>query len=195
MPTGRENQKLRTRTAILDAARALIRTGAPVTMPDVARAALVSEVTAYRYFPDLRTLLAETIDGMWPSAAESLALVADSTDPVERVALACRVLLTGVLAYQGGVRAMIAATIAQPALAGTRPDIRFQLIDQALDPQRVPELEPPARDRLRRQLVVVASAENLFCLTDRLGVEPDEAIEEIIAIATTLTRAAIANPR
>lgn len=194
MPTGRENQKFRTRTAILNAARALIGTGAPVTMPDVARVALVSEVTAYRYFPDLRTLLAETIDGMWPSAAESLSPVADSTDPVERVALACRVLLTGVLAYQGGVRAMIAATITQPALAGTRPDVRFELIDQALDPQSVPLLKPAARDRLRRQLVVVVSAENLFCLTDRLGVGPDAAVEQIVAIATTLTQAAIANP-
>ena len=53
------NQKQRTRTAIVAAARELIKDGAAVTMPAIARAALVSEATAYRYFPDLATLLRE----------------------------------------------------------------------------------------------------------------------------------------
>ena len=35
--TGRVNQKLRTRTAIVDACREVIRSGGPVTMPAVAR--------------------------------------------------------------------------------------------------------------------------------------------------------------
>jgi len=54
---GRVNQKARTRMAIVAAARELIQTGQPVTMPAVAQAALVSEPTAYRYFPDLLSLL------------------------------------------------------------------------------------------------------------------------------------------
>jgi hypothetical protein len=41
-------------------------------------------------------------------------------------------LLRGVLAYQGAVRAMIAATITRPELAPVRPGLRFGLIDQAL---------------------------------------------------------------
>ena len=41
-------------------------------MPAVARAALVSEATAYRYFPDLVSLLREAVDGTWPSPAEAL---------------------------------------------------------------------------------------------------------------------------
>src|SRR5437588_807612 len=53
----RSNQKLRTRNAIIAATRELIRSGGEVTMPAVAQAALVSEATAYRYFPDLSTLL------------------------------------------------------------------------------------------------------------------------------------------
>ena len=48
--TGRVNQKLRTRMTIVEACREVIRSGGPVTMPAVARAALVSEPTAYRYF-------------------------------------------------------------------------------------------------------------------------------------------------
>ena len=67
--TGRTNQKTRTRTAIVDACRELMRTGAIVTVPDVARLALVSEATAYRYFPDLATLLNR--GARWPLAQPS----------------------------------------------------------------------------------------------------------------------------
>ena len=74
--TGRANQKKRTRMAIIEACREIIRSGAPVAMPDVARAALVSEATAYRYFPDLAALLNETLAGMWLSPAEALGPVA-----------------------------------------------------------------------------------------------------------------------
>ncbi len=77
-PAGRVNQKQRTRTAIVAAAQQLISAGAEVTMPAVARMALVSEATAYRYFPDLVSLLREAVDGTWPSPAEALAPVEHS---------------------------------------------------------------------------------------------------------------------
>jgi AcrR family transcriptional regulator len=85
---GRANQKLRTRNAIVRAATDLMRTGRDITMLEVAKAALVSEATAYRYFPDLTSLLREAMDGQMPTPAEALAAVADSDDPVERVAAA-----------------------------------------------------------------------------------------------------------
>ena len=59
----RVNQKARTRAAIVQAVRELARSGAEITMPSVAKAALVSEATAYRYFPDLVTLLLEADAG------------------------------------------------------------------------------------------------------------------------------------
>src|SRR5438034_8406808 len=133
---GRANQKTRTRRAIVDACRELVRTGSDVTMPEVARRALVSEATAYRYFPDLTSLLAETIDGLWPSPAEALDTVASSGDPVERVRFACEFLLRGVLSYQGAVRAMISGTITRPGVAPARPGVRFGLIDHAPPPLR-----------------------------------------------------------
>src|ERR1035438_9035547 len=91
--TGRANQKKRTRIAIVEACREIIRSGGPVTMPEVARSALVSEATAYRYFPDLASLLNQALVAMWPSPADALAPVADSRDPVERVVFACEFLL------------------------------------------------------------------------------------------------------
>jgi hypothetical protein len=46
---GRINQKARTQRAIFEACVELIRQRRSVTMPEVAKAAMVSEATAYRY--------------------------------------------------------------------------------------------------------------------------------------------------
>ena len=91
--TGRANQKLRTRNAIVAAAAEQSRSGREVTMPAVAKAALVSEATAYRYFPDLASLLQEAIAGQLPTAAEALEPVAGSDDPVARITAATEFLL------------------------------------------------------------------------------------------------------
>lgn len=191
--TGRTNQKQRTRTAIVEAARELIGTGDEVTMPAIARAALVSEATAYRYFPDLPSLIGEALAGVWPSPAEALAPVADSADPVERTAFACEFLLRGILARQGSVRAMIAATITRPETVTTRPGIRFGLIDHALRPleDTLGATDPEAFAQLKRDLAVVVSAEALFTLTDLCGLDPDEAVASAVRTATTLTEAAV----
>ena len=151
---------------------------------------LVSEATAYRYFPDLTSLLAETIDGLWPSPAEALAPVASSADPVERVRFACEFLLRGVL-YQGAVRAMISGTITRPGLAPVRPGIRFGLIDYALAPFG----DGTDLAQLKRDLAVTVSAEALFTLTDLCGLGPDEAIASAAQTAATLTAAAFSGVR
>src|SRR5258707_14490413 len=98
--TGRVNQKLRTRMAIVEACREVIRSGGPVTMPAVARAALVSEPTAYRDFPDLTSLLNAALVGMWPSPAEALEPIAASADPAERNAVPGEVFPPPVLTFQ-----------------------------------------------------------------------------------------------
>lgn len=183
---GRVNQKLRTRTAIVQAAAELSRTGRDVTMPEVAKAALVSEATAYRYFPDLASLLSEAIAGQLPTPEEALASVADSTDPVARIGAATEFLLRHIVARQGVVRAMIAATVSRPAEVSARPGLRFGLIDQALAPA---EADSAVLAQLRRDLAVVISAEALFTLIDLHGMDAEDAIASIVHTATTLTRA------
>jgi AcrR family transcriptional regulator len=187
--SGRERQKERTRRAIVAAARELTRSGAEVTMPRVAERAMVSEATMYRYFPDLTSLIQETLAGLWPDPAAALAPVETSEDPAERVAFACEFLLRGVHAYQGSVRAAIAHTITEPATAGERPGLRFGLIDHALAPFAA-SLAPAAMTRLKLDLAVVVSAEAFFTLTDLCGLAPDDAIASAVRTATTLTRAA-----
>ena len=186
---GRARQKERTRRAIVDACRELTRSGAEVTMPRVADRAMVSEATMYRYFPDLISLLQETLAGLWPDPAEALAPVEASPDPAERVAFACEFLLRGVRAYQGSVRAAISHTITDPATARDRPGLRFGLIDHALAPFTA-SLAPAAMTQLKLDLAVVVSAEAFFTLTDLCGLAPDDAIASAVHTATTLTRAA-----
>jgi AcrR family transcriptional regulator len=190
---GRANQKQRTRTAIVDAARELIRSGGEVTMPLVASAALVSEATAYRYFPDLVTLLREALDGVWPSPAEALGPVRGGDDPVERVAYAAEYLLRHVLRYQGAVRAMISASIVRPASAALRPGYRFGLLDEALAPldATLGSRQPEALQQLKQRLAIVVSAEALFILTDLCGLPPEDAVSRAVHAARTITAAAL----
>ena len=188
--TGRANQKLRTRIAIVAAAAELSRTGREVSMPEIAQAALVSEATAYRHFPDLVSLLREAIAGQLPSSAEALASVADSDDPVARVAAVTEYLLRHVLARKGVVRAMIAATIAHPADADARPGLRVGLIDAAITPLTDnPDVPRSELDQLRQDLAIVVSPESLFSLTDLYRLDVEEAIASVVHTATTLTRA------
>jgi len=190
---GRANQKQRTRRAIVEATRRLASTGAEISMSAVAREALVSEATAYRYFPDLATLLREADEGTWPRPAEALAPVAGSDDPVERIGYAAEVLFRGVLANQGAVRAMISASVTKPPGAAARPGHRFGLIDYALTPLdgTLGRTDPGALAQLRRDLAVVMGAEALFTLMDLCGLPPEEAIASGVRTAQTVTRAAV----
>jgi hypothetical protein len=139
-------------------------------------------------------LVTEAIVGLWPNPAEALEPVARSTDPIERIAFASEVFLRRVLAYQGAVRAVIAATITRPGGPARRPGIRFAWIDAALAPAEA-TLAPETADafaRLKRDLSVVVSAEALFTLTDQCGLSPDEAIASAARLAATITAAALA---
>ena len=195
--TGRVNQKRRTHAAIVAAAADLMLTGGEVTMPEVAKAALVSEATAYRYFPDLASLLSEAMADTLPEPGQALAAVADSADPVERIAAAAEHLARLVLARQGAVRAMIAATIVRPATASERPGLRFGLIDEALQPLvgDSARIDEETLAQLKRDLSVVMGAEALFSLMDLNGLNPEDAVTSIVRTATTLTRAALENAR
>jgi AcrR family transcriptional regulator len=192
--TGRANQKLRTRTAIVDATRSLIRSGSEITMPAVARAAMVSEATAYRYFPDLVSLLREAIVRDWPSPDEALMPVAGSEDSVERIGYATEYLLRETLTYEGAVRAMISASVVRPDAAGARPVRRFGLIDKALAPLEatLAVADPGAFEQLRLDLAVIVSAEALFNLIDLCGLAPEAAIRSAVHTARIVTSAAIA---
>lgn len=158
-------------------------------MGAIARGAGVSEATAYRYFPDLLSIMEVAFVGVWPSAEEVMPSTDVCCDPVERVAIATEFLARGVLQLEGAVRAMIALTIARPDVADVRPGHRLELIEAALAP-----LAPAERDRLEQlvnDLSVVASAEALFTLLDLRKLSPEAAVASLVQTAKSLVRAAM----
>src|SRR5260221_11313540 len=81
--TGRRAQKTRTRTrtALVDAARALLAAGAAPTVEAAAAAAGISRTTAYRYFPNQRAL----VGAAHPEIDQASLLPADAPkDPAAR---------------------------------------------------------------------------------------------------------------
>ena len=55
--TGRTQQKARTRDALIAATRSLLAQGTTPTVEQAATAAQISRATAYRYFPNQRSLI------------------------------------------------------------------------------------------------------------------------------------------
>ena len=192
---GRVNQKRRTRTAIIAACQELITAGADINMPAVARAALVSEPTTYRYFPDLASLLEEALAGIDPDPAAALAGGADPADPVERVADAAELLARLVIERQGAIRALISVSITRGTARALRPGYRFALIDQALAPLsgHTAGIDAPTLEQLRRDLAVVISAEAVLTLTDLYGLDSEAAVASIVHTARLLTQATLSH--
>jgi len=191
-PPRLSNQMERTRSAILAAARDLADSGAEITMPAVAAAARVSEATAYRYFPDLVSLLRAAV--MTEDLVAVMRSVARGDDPVERIGQAAEILGQATLRRQGAVRVVVASAIARPATAKDRPAHRFGLIEHALAPW-IGQCGPAARadaDQLVRGLAVVISAESIFTLTDLCGLAPEAAVASLVTTARQMTAAAVA---
>ena len=190
---GRVNQKRRTRTAIIAACQELITAGADINMPAVARAALVSEPTAYRYFPDLASLLEEALAGIEPDPAAALAEGADPGDPVARVAYAAELLAKLVIERQGAIRALMSVSIARGTARALRPGYRFALIDQALAPlsARKPGIDAARLEQLRRDLAVVISAEAVLTLIDLYGLDSEAAVASIVHTARLITESTL----
>jgi AcrR family transcriptional regulator len=191
-PRRLSNQMERTRSAIVVAARDLADSGAEITMPAVAAEARVSEATAYRYFPDLVSLLRAAV--MTDDLVAALRSVTRSDDPVERIGQAAEILGQATLRRQGAVRVVVASTIAKPSTAKDRPAHRFGLIEHALAPwsdQRGPAGRADV-ERLVRGLAVVISAESLFTLIDLCGLAPEAAVASLVTTARQLTAAAVA---
>jgi AcrR family transcriptional regulator len=175
----RTQQKERTRQAIAAAARELVVGNAEVTMPAVAARAGVSEATAYRYYPDLVSLLRETVDDVWPAPADMVPLEG-VTDLGERVARVATALAERTLAHEVAVRAVVSSSVARTG--ERRPAHRFALIEHALATMPA----SPARTELATRLAVVISAESLFTLLDLCGLDPDAAVAALRGCAVAV---------
>src|SRR5829696_9995053 len=102
--TGRTNQKVRTRDALIAAARQLLAKGVSPTVEAAATEASVGRTTAYRYFPNSRSLLAAT----YPQIEERSLLGPDPPeDPLARLEIMAESFTRHLLEHEPELRAQL----------------------------------------------------------------------------------------
>ena len=177
--TERLGQKLRTRAALLDAARSLVAAGIEPTIAEVADAAMVSRATAYRYFPTQEALLVEVpLDEAAPTV-ESLFGSGAPEDAEDRAALVQNALYDLVRDNESQFRVFLRASLTralrdpegQDPLRGAR---RTALLSAALAPLS-DELTDGEIDRLIAALSMLVGVESMIVLHDVLRLDHDEA--------------------
>ena len=190
--TGRSNQKMRTRSALIDAARQLLAEGVTLTVERTADRASISRTTAFRYFPNQRALLVAT----YPQLDEqSLLGPGAPEDPVARLDAVVQLFTRQILKFEPELRAQLHLALEpgpkRPDELPLRQGRVIGWIEEALSPLRklIPE---PERHRLVLAIRATTGIEALVWLTDVAGISRREAVDIMRSSAHTLLRSAIA---
>jgi AcrR family transcriptional regulator len=188
--TGRHEQKARTRSALVAATRALLAGGRTPTVDEVAEAAGISRTTAYRYFPNQRTLLIAA----HPEIQELSLLPADAPeDPAARLDLVLRELTRLTVEWEPQLRTSLRLSL-EPDAERTplRQGRAIDWISDALAPLRRthPDLD---RHRLAVAIRSAAGIEALVWLTDVAGYSRAEAADLMCWSARAMPAAAPAD--
>jgi AcrR family transcriptional regulator len=177
---GRLRQKLRTRAALLAAARQLVAQGKTPTLAQVADHAMVSRATAYRYFPTQDALLVELpLDVAAPTVA-SLFGEHPPLDPEDRAALVQNALYDLARDHEPQFRLFLRTSLLRSVsdADGERDPFRgarrLDLLDEALAPL-AGELPADDIEQLRTALSMLVGVESMIVLRDVLRLDHDEA--------------------
>jgi AcrR family transcriptional regulator len=195
----RANQKARTKTAIIDAAVALLGEGEMPTVASAADRAKVSRATAYRYFPtreDLGEALADA-DPMIATVDEVVDTLA--TDDVEhRLLTLLEAYNPIVIADETHMRSTLQILQEnwlkgrrddEPRTPYTRSQTRVGWLDEVLRPAET--LTDKQRDRLRSALALTLDIESIVVMKDVCALDDADALAVLRWAATTLLRAAL----
>jgi AcrR family transcriptional regulator len=189
--TGRIDQKRRTRTALVAAARTRVAAGLTPTVEEAAADAGVSRTAAYRYFPNQRALLMAAHP---ETAARSLLPDDPPTTADARldavVEAFTRLIVDTELQQRTMLRLSLEATAAERAALPLRQGRAIGWIEEAL---------APLSDRLSRQQIhqlalAVRSAvgiEALVWLTDVAGLDREDAVALMCWSARAMLHAAV----
>ncbi|GLZ46086.1 TetR family transcriptional regulator [Actinomycetospora sp. NBRC 106375] len=174
---GRDNQKRRTRRALVEAAGRLIAAGGRPSVAEVAEAAEISVRTAYRYFPSVEQL---TVEATLEATRRNMELSIEAGKPEEpvtaRVDRLVDALMQMTLDNEALLRQMIKFTVDRdPVEPGVppRPARRLEYVERALAPLQG-RLDPDELDRLTHALTVVMGIESVLVLRDICGLEAAE---------------------
>jgi AcrR family transcriptional regulator len=190
--TGRTRQKARTRAAMVAAARELLAEGSEPTVEQAAERAGVSRTTAYRYFPNQRSLL---IAG-YPELDMPSLLAADApADPAARLDLVTERITRQIVEHEPELRAMLRLSLELPPPDRDALPLRqgraIGWIEDALTPLRG-RLRPAELRRLALSIRATIGIEALVWLTDIGGLSRDETVALMRNSARALLRAALA---
>jgi len=200
---GRYKQKRRTRTAVLTAARELIRQGKVPSVADAADAPDVSRRTAYRYFPTQEQLLTEAqLEGERPVFERVFESAELAHDVEARLDVLVREMFAVARSTEPLMRTMIRLTVdrsrdehtgdaaeAEPPRRGYR---RIDWIEMALEPVRM-QLDEASFERLVSGLALCVGIEALLVLRDIRGLDLAAAEEVSRWVARSLLHASLAD--
>jgi AcrR family transcriptional regulator len=189
--TGRTAQKMRTRKALVDAARALIVSGVTPTVEDAASAAAISRTTAYRYFTNQHDLLIAA----YPEI-ESRSLLRDNPpDTVEaRLDMVVREYLQNTIDNEAALRAALRLSLDPHGTHREELLLRqgrvIAWLKDALEPLRG-QLSERAIERLIYAIRAAAGIEALVWLCDIANLSRDAAKDLMIWSSQALLRSAL----
>jgi len=170
----RDNQKRRTRKALVDAAGRLIAEGRRPSVAEVADAADISRRTAYRYFPSAEQLSVEaTLEATRQNMELSIEAGRADEPVADRVDRLVDALSRMTLDNEALLRQMIRFTIDRDQIeqgVPTRPARRLEYVERALAPLQG-ELDADELDRLTHALTVVIGIESTIVLRDICGLD------------------------
>ena len=189
--TGRTSQKVRTRDALIAAARQLLAEGATPTVEAAAAEASVGRTTAYRYFPNSRALLAATFPEI---EMDSLLGEDPPEDPLARLEIVAEGLTRQLFEYEPELRAQLRLVLeGEPVGSDSLPlrrGRRIGWIEEALSPLRGRMSEGELR-RLVLGIGATLGIEAFVWLTDMAGLSREEAVEVMRSNARELLRSAL----
>jgi len=191
--TGRRQQKARTRRALIEAARVSLAQGHTPSVEQAAAAASISRTTAYRYFPNQRSLLMAAHPEI-----EGWSLLGDDApeDPRQRFQRAIDVFIRLVVETEPQQRAMLRLSLASDEHDGElllRQGRGIVWLEEALAPL-AGRLSQAA---IRRLVLATRSAigiEAFVWLTDVAGLSREDAADVMRWSADALFERALDDP-
>ncbi len=199
----RPSPKERTQRLLGDAARELLRTGAPLTVQGAAELAGVSRATAYRYFPSNEAVLMHATMPLIEDAGQRLQPPdPDSSDDIsaqdlpEQASALVRTMATWAFDHENELRTLLRLSLAPeratriPRRGNTNRDTWIANLLEGL-PEHVSQA---AHDRLAVALVPLFGADAVVWSTDIAQVDRDTAADVMAWMAAALVQATLDDP-
>lgn len=190
--TGRTNQKARTRSHLVEAARKLMAQGSTPTVEEAATEAAIARATAYRYFPDQRSLLIATFPRL---SEESLLGESPPKDARSRLELVVEAIAGMAVEHEPALRNMLRLSL-EPGHETRGEELTFRKgrrivwVSEALEPSRG-AFSKPQFERLVLAIAAAVGIDALVWLTDIGGLSRERAVDVMRWSATSLLQAAL----